>query len=68
MEALGAGEIVLAGFDGFSININDNYYNPTMRKPVTEEQAVRRNQFYKELIASIGTHIPVTFLTPSLYQ
>ncbi len=67
--ACGVKEIILAGFDGFSVNINDNYYDPNMRHPVNQEQADRRNAFYRGFINRIkGKGIIVTFLTPSKYE
>lgn len=69
LKACGVKEILLAGFDGFSTNINDNYYDPNMRRPVNVEQAKRRNAYYKRFINRIiGSGIKVTFITPSLYQ
>lgn len=67
--ACGVENIMLAGFDGFSVNINDNYYDPNMRRPVNEEQANHRNNYYKKLIASfIGKGIKFNFVTPSIYE
>jgi 4-hydroxy 2-oxovalerate aldolase len=69
LKACEVKEILLGGFDGFSVNINDNYYDPNMRRPVSVEQANRRNHYYKELIRRVreeGT--TVHFVTPSLYQ
>lgn len=69
MKACCVNEILLAGFDGFSININDNYYDPEMRHPVNAEQSARRNKYYKELIQRIEkSGIKITFITPSLYM
>lgn len=68
LSAIHVSEILLAGFDGFSVNINENYYDKTMRRPVTEEQAVRRNDFYKGFIASIAQKTKVAFVTDSRYQ
>lgn len=65
---MGVKEILLAGFDGFSVNINDNYYDMCLRKPVLEEQATERNKFYKSFLSKISEEIPVTFLTESLYE
>lgn len=65
----GVKDILLAGFDGFSVNINENYYDPNMRHPVNLEQAERRNAYYKRLIERMkreGIHIQ--FVTPSLYE
>ncbi len=68
MQAARPAQLLLAGFDGFSVNINDNYYDPVLRKPVNEEQANRRNRFYSRLIQDTARTVPVRFLTPSLYQ
>lgn len=62
-------KIALAGFDGFSSNINENYYNTAMRHPVTAEQAEKRNKYYKELICGLMANgISVEFITKSKYQ
>lgn len=69
IRTCGIQELLLAGFDGFSPNINENYYNPSLRHPVNEEQAVSRNQYYKSLLKEIkDSGISVRFLTPSLYE
>ncbi len=69
LKTCGVKEILLAGFDGFSTNINDNYYDPDMRRPVKAEQAERRNAYYKDFINKIKeSGIIVKFVTPSLYE
>ena len=69
LQACGVKDILLAGFDGFSVNINDNYYDPNMRHPVNSEQAERRNAYYKDFIKRVSdAGVNITFITPSLYQ
>ena len=69
IRACGVKEILLVGFDGFSIDINNNYYDPNMRFPVNAEQATRRNAYYKSLIGKLREGgIKVRFITPSLYE
>ncbi|MBQ7490865.1 MAG: aldolase catalytic domain-containing protein [Bacteroidales bacterium] len=69
LKYIGIKDIALAGFDGFSININENYADPDLRRPVTEEQAIRRNAYYKKFITSLKQEgINITFVTPSLYE
>ncbi|WP_455623675.1 aldolase catalytic domain-containing protein [Parabacteroides sp.] len=69
LRACGVKRIYLAGFDGFSININDNYSDPNLRRPVSEEQAGRRNAYYKNFIGMMRDNdISIAFITPSLYQ
>ncbi len=68
MKKCGVNEIYLAGFDGFSSDINENYYSQDLRHPVTPQQAKERNEFYKEYILALkNSGIKVTFLTPSKY-
>lgn len=69
LQACDVKEILLAGFDGFSVNINENYYDPNMRHPVNAEQAERRNAYYKGLIGRVReSGVKVDFITPSLYE
>ena len=69
LQACGVKTILLAGFDGFSSNINDNYYDTNMRRPVTVEQAKKRNAYYKNLIERvIESGVSVEFITPSRYE
>ena len=69
LKACGVKELLLAGFDGFSTNINENYYDPNMRRPVNPEQAERRNRYYKQFIDRMRQQgIHVQFITPSLYE
>lgn len=69
LKACRVKEVLLAGFDGFSVNINKNYYDPEMRHPVKPEQVERRNKFYKTFISNLQQQgINISFITPSLYQ
>ena len=69
LKACGVKEILLAGLDGFSSNINENYSDPNMRRPVTDEQAHRRNAYFKELFANLRKEgIVIKFVTPSKYE
>lgn len=68
MTACGASELLLAGFDGFSVDINQNYYDKTMRRPVTEEQASQRNAYFRTYVQRLCSTVPVRFLTRSLYE
>ena len=69
LKACEVKEILLAGFDGFMVNINENYSDPNLRRPVSVEQVERRNAFYKRFISEIASSgIKVTFITPSKYE
>ena len=60
--------VYLAGFDGFSENINNNYYTNTMRKVLNQQQAEQNNKFYTMLLHQLGNKMKIEFITPSLYQ
>lgn len=69
LAACGVDEIILAGFDGFSVDINENYFDPNMRRPVSAEQVEERNKYYKQFFANkrkMGMNIK--FITPSKYE
>lgn len=69
LKACGVKDIYLAGLDGFSVNINENYYDQNLRRPVNEEQADRRNKFYKNFVLKLRADaINVKFVTPSRYE
>ena len=69
LKGCGVKSVRLAGFDGFSANINENYFDPNMRHPVTVEQVERRNRYYKEFINRVReSGINVEFVTPSKYE
>jgi 4-hydroxy 2-oxovalerate aldolase len=59
--------VYLAGFDGFSSNINENYMDRNLRRPVTEEQANERNAFIKAFLAKMSESMELNFLTVSKY-
>lgn len=69
LKACGVKDVKLAGFDGFTVNINENYYDPNMRHPVTVEQVERRNSYYKGFINRIKeSGVSIEFVTPSKYE
>jgi 4-hydroxy 2-oxovalerate aldolase len=69
LKACDVKEIMLAGFDGFAVNINENYSDPNLRRPVSVEQVNRRNAFYKRFIKEVdSTGIRISFVTPSKYE
>lgn len=69
LKACGVKEVLLAGLDGFMVNINENYSDPNLRRPVSVEQVERRNAYYKRFIGEItDSGVKVTFVTPSKYE
>ena len=69
LKACQVKEILLAGFDGFDTNINENYFDSNMRYPVNAEESESRNSFYKKFINNARCEgIKIEFITPSKYE
>lgn len=67
--ACGVREIYLVGFDGFSVDINENYYDPNLRHPVSKEQQLLRNHYYKNFLKKIQDGgVKIHFVTSSIYE
>lgn len=64
----GAKKLMLAGFDGFSADINDNYFEPLMRTTLTESRAIDRNDFFSKFLCELKRHIEIEFITPTRYE
>lgn len=62
-------KVLLAGFDGFTLNMNNNYYDSSMRRPISVEQAERRNKYNKEFLGRVKeTGVDICFVTHSMYE
>jgi 4-hydroxy 2-oxovalerate aldolase len=67
----GAGQAVLAGFDGYKTAGGSNFINPNMEYSFTREKAELLNAYAKESLARLGengTCLPYHFLTKSYYN
>ncbi len=60
--------IVLAGFDGFQVDISQNYYDENLKRPITREQVNERNELMKNFLSYMEKKFKITFLTESLYE
>ena len=68
LRACGVKHFILAGFDGFVLNINDNYYEHGLRQSMNERQVNLRNDFYTKFFKEISKSAVVEYITPSLYS
>lgn len=68
LRTVGVTDVALAGFDGFSTDVDANYYDSKLNRPVNKEQAERRNKRAKDYLASLAGTVNVSFLTPSRYE
>lgn len=68
LKKLEVKDIILAGFDGFSMNVDENYYDEKFKRPIDREQALRRNQRTKKFLKECRLFFDLEFITPSLYD
>ena len=64
-----ASAVHIAGMDGFSDSINENYYNSSLRFPFSSKEAAERNEFYTCFIKQLRQEgMNIIFETPSKYD
>jgi 4-hydroxy 2-oxovalerate aldolase len=68
LSSIGVKDIMLAGFDGFTSDMNRNYFDITMRRSITNEKAQSENKYYSNLISSLEGKTNITFITKSIYS
>ena len=62
-------KVYLAGSDGYSMDINENYMEATMRFSLTPEQVAERNQYYKSFYKNLKEKgMDIQFVTSSNYE
>lgn len=63
-----AEKVLMAGFDGFSMDMNKNYHDGDLRHPMTSYQAEEENKYYKNFIKKMMQEgLNIEFITDSLF-
>lgn len=65
---LGAREIYLFGFDGFSSSTEDNYYDESMLMDVDMDRRRDMNESFSRKLEQLRTRAHIEFVTQSLYE
>lgn len=68
LNVVGAKRVYLAGFDGFSGDVNENYYNGKMRISISPEDAEKKNKLFGAYLSQLYNKENIIFLTPSEYM
>lgn len=68
LAELGIISVGMAGFDGFTIDMEQNYYSEQLMRPITKELAEQRNKLVRQAIDLQKENMRFDFLTPSIYQ
>ena len=61
-------KIIMAGFDGFSTNKTDNFYDNSYNLDVEQERLLAITEAMGKKIKQISSQIPIEFLTKSAYD
>lgn len=68
LKRLGVSDILLSGFDGFSKDIDENYYEQSLQLNVEQERLKQMNIAMKQKIHQLQYHMSIKFLSDSLYK
>ena len=60
-------EVLIAGFDGYSTNKNENYYDDSIQFILDKNYALNLNNFIKKNIKEYQKKMCIKSLTPSIY-
>ncbi|MGI6007370.1 MAG: aldolase catalytic domain-containing protein [Ruminococcus sp.] len=66
LKECGAGEVILAGFDGFHHRLNGNYYSRELNLKVDETETEKRQALIRKQLKNLDMNI--RFLTRSVYE
>ncbi|MGE7945702.1 aldolase catalytic domain-containing protein [Lysinibacillus sp. NPDC093688] len=61
-------DITLAGFDGYDLDLTENYFNLDFIVPMSHDKVKSLNKKMKGAIQNIAQGIPISFLTESKYE
>ena len=68
LKKVGVQDIVLAGFDGFSTDIKQNFYEQSMTIDVEAERLIRINVATAKKVAQLEKQMKIKFLTNTVYK
>ncbi len=68
LKKIGAKDFLLAGFDGFSENIKDNFFEESLYLDVEGERLAKMNLAMADKIAQLRKQVNITFFASSSYD
>lgn len=68
MQKLGVKDVALAGFDGFSVNRMDNYYNDSLVNSASLDELLSRSNAIANHLKSLKQVMNIDFITDSMYR
>lgn len=67
LMCLGVKDVMLAGFDGFSANVDKNYFTDALKRSVTIDQLEAKNEVFSRFIKEKSKELPISFVTTTMY-
>lgn len=68
LKRIGIPEILLAGFDGFSTDVNQNFFEQSLTIDVEAERLLNMNIATTKKIAQLEKQMKISFVTESAYE
>lgn len=68
LKKIGVNEVVLVGFDGFSVDSKENYYEDSMTMDVEAERLMQMNVATAKKLSQLKTQMKISFFTDSFYK
>ena len=68
LKKCGAGEVLLAGFDGFSLDWRENYYESSMAFDIESNRIYEMNHALGQKFSQLQRQMKLGFLQESIYQ
>lgn len=68
LAALGVKEIYLAGFDGFDVNVNKNYFDESLKRSFSPESIAKKNRVFGKFVMEKQKLHSISFVTKTIYE
>ena len=68
LTKIGVKEILLAGFDGFEVDVSANYFVDSFKRNIERETARKKNELVSMQLRSALKDIPHRIITPTMYD
>lgn len=68
LKKIGVEEVLLAGFDGYTSRVEDNYFSEAMYLNVEADRLMRMNMATAKKIEQLSKHMKIGYFSKSVYQ
>ena len=68
VNRLGVKEVNLAGFDGYSTSVGENYFNVAMEYAFIKEKAQALNEYANGALKRLSEDMKINFVTRTRYK